>query len=129
MVPFLQQLGITVEQVTKVDELNQKVTAATDAVVISLAVTSTVSASVERVLSDVMRLNPNAVLIFSSDLPLRKKRKNLLYMLSRYFIEPCITVVGKESSVEQHNRCLYICSEDLSNQTERTKLGELICHW
>lgn len=73
MVPFLQQIGMTVSQVTVASDLPGLITLHTDAVVISLAHTSTVRISVEYVMREVMRLNPNVVLIFSSELPLHKK--------------------------------------------------------
>lgn len=76
MVPFLQQIGMTVSQVTVASDLPGLITLHTDAVVISLAHTSTVRISVEYVMREVMRLNPNVVLIFSSELPLHKKQKS-----------------------------------------------------
>lgn len=129
MVPFLKDLGMLVEQVTQVNQLQHQVTATTDAVVISLAVTSTIRASVERVLAEVMLLNPNVVLIFSSELPLLKKRKNLLYLLSKYFSQPCIASYDNECLDVTQGRCLYICANDLTDETRRNKLTQLICNW
>ncbi|TDP40305.1 hypothetical protein DEU29_102205 [Idiomarina aquatica] len=126
MVPFLEKLGIEVEQITRLEQLQYELTLTTDAVVISLAVTSTVRATVERVLSEVMRLNPNVLLIFSSELPLKKKQKNLFYMLSRYFENPCITDCDNECAPTYDGRCLYICGDDLKLEGRRQKVRDLI---
>ncbi len=124
MVPFLEELGIRVVQATKVSELRHQITVATDAIVISLAVTSTIRASVENVLAEVMRLNPNALLIFSSELPLTKKKKNLIYLLSKYFSNPCIA--SSDNACKGQERCLYICGNDLTDESRRNQLAKLI---
>lgn len=131
MVPFLQQIGITVSQVTVASDLPGLITLHTDAVVISLAHTSTVRISVEYVMREVMRLNPNVVLIFSSELPLHKKQKNLQYLLSAYF--SAIDIVSVDSMPAPFpnaiHRCLYICSADLDSQTRRHTLTATLKNW
>ncbi|RUO77007.1 hypothetical protein CWI81_00430 [Idiomarina seosinensis] len=126
MVPFLEQLGIGVEQLTQLADLPLKVTAETEAVIISLSVTSPVQISVERVLQMVLYLNPNVRLIFSSELPLQKKQKNLRYLLSRYGRNSSILSVG---GTEQSNSCLYIWANDLQDTERRQQLKQLLQCW
>jgi hypothetical protein len=131
MVPFLHKLDIAVKQVTVVSDLPGLITLHTDAVVISLAQTSTVSVCVEYILREVMRLNPNVILIFSSELPLHKKQKNLQYLLSAYF--SAIDIVSVDSSPalfsNTNHRCLYICGADLDNETRRDTLTAILKNW
>lgn len=129
MVPFLEELGMLVEQVTQISQLKHQITATTDAVVISLAVTSTIRASVERVLAEVMQLNPHVVLIFSSELPMSKKQKNLCYLLSKYFSKPCIASYDNQCLEVRNGRCLYICANDLTDASRRSQLTQLIRNW
>ncbi|MCK7458023.1 hypothetical protein [Idiomarina aminovorans] len=130
MAPFLKELGVTVEQVTCLSHVQQKITSTTDAVVVSLAVTSAVKASVDRVLGEVMRANPKVRLIFSSELPLRKKYKNLNYVLGRYFREvPDIMSVEDPITLNSETICLYICGNDLKNTKTREVLSQIIKTW
>lgn len=127
MAPFFKALGIRVGQITHLSELENEVTADTDAVVISLAVTSVVHASVERVLGEVMRLNPSVTLIFSSELPLQKKRKNLSYLLNGYFKNPVkIMDVNNDSAELADVDCFYICGNDLKSETKRKQLTRIL---
>lgn len=131
MVPFLQQIGITLSQVTVATALPGLITLDTDAVVISLAQTSTVRISIEHALREVMRLNPNVLLIFSSELPLHKKQKNLQYLLSAYFSAIDIVSVDHMPAPlsDAVHRCLYICSADLDSQTRRDMLTAILKNW
>lgn len=129
MVPFLRRLGIEVEQINQLSDLPEKITIDTDAVVISLAVTSTIRASVNYILSQVMAVNPNSKLIFSSELALSKKRKNLLYILNKYFKN--IEIVDSTYSGVNigPKKVLYIEGSDLANEERQSRLAELIQHW
>jgi len=129
MVPFLRQQGIEVDQLTQLSDLPTKVTIDTDAVVISLAVTSTIRASVTRVLAQVMAANPNVVLIFSSELPLNKKKKNLLYVLNKYFKNIEIVGSGCPRVNTGAKKVLYIEGLDLADTERQSRLAELIHHW
>lgn len=134
MVPYLEQLGIGVDQLTRLADLPLKVTAETEAVIISLSVTSPVQISVERVLQMVLYLNPNVRLLFSSELPLQKKQKNLSYLLSRYGRKsPILSVGGIEqpdvgSDIES-NSSLYIWASDLQDADRRQRLKQLLRCW
>ncbi|MEL7799421.1 hypothetical protein [Idiomarina loihiensis] len=130
MTPFLKGLGVMIEQVTCLSQLQEKITSTTDAVVISLAVTSTVKASVDRVLGEVISANPGVTLIFSSELPLRKKYKNLNYVLGRYFkITPNITSIENQVILNSQANCLYICGNDLKAEKSREALSQIIMSW
>ena len=80
---------------------------------------------------EVMRLNPNVVLIFSSELPLHKKQKNLQYLLSAYFSAIDIVSVDSVPAPLSNaiHRCLYICSTDLDSQARRHTLTATLRNW
>jgi hypothetical protein len=129
MKPFLEQGGFSAKKLANLTELPSKVAGLSGAI-ISLAVESSVSETVEEVFAELRRVSPTVPVLFAATLSLGAMNGVLRRLAKSNGIEA--TILGIDLASKDHpdlgkqNTFLYLSNADLATPEKRALVAKII---